>query len=83
MIASTVPAPTPPTPETELFRRGKEVLGKNAGGLIAELLRAKDGSIPLARSAIEAASTKHDPREYVGAIIRGKKPDERPYRVIV
>ena len=81
-MASTVPTPPPPTPETELFRRGKEVLGKNAGGLIAELLRAKDGSIPLARSAIETASTKHDPREYVGAIIRGK-PDEQPYRVIV
>ena len=76
-------APTePPTPDAELFRRGKQVLGKNAGGLIAELLRAKDGSIPLARSAIEMASTKHDPREYIGAIIRGK-PDEQPYRVIV
>jgi hypothetical protein len=81
---SPPPAPPtePPTPDAELFRRGKQVLGKNAGGLIAELLRAKAGSIPLARSAIEMASTKHDPREYIGAIIRGK-PDEQPYRVIV
>ena len=82
VVASTVPAPPPPTADTELFRRGKEVLGNNAGGLIKQLLKAKDGSIPLARAAIEMASTKHDPREYVGAIIRGK-PDEQPYRVIV
>jgi len=27
------------------------------------------------------ASTKHDPREYIGAIIRGN-PDERPYSPI-
>jgi hypothetical protein len=82
VVASTVPAP-PPDPETELFRRGKEVLGNKAGGLVTELLKVNDGKIPLARAAIETASTKHDPREYVGAIIRGKKPDERPYRVIV
>ena len=76
-------APTEPaTPDAELYRRGKQVLGKNAGGLITDLLRAKDGSVALARAAIETASTKHDPREYIGAIIRGK-PDEQPYRVIV
>ena len=79
MVPASAP---PPDPETELFRRGKQVLGKNAGGLITELLKAKDGKVALARAAIETASTKHDPREYVGAIIRGK-PDEQPYRVIV
>jgi hypothetical protein len=71
-----------PDPERELFRRGKEILGKDAGGLIAKLLKAKDGKIALARAAIEMASTKSDPREYIGAIIRGK-PDDEPYRVIV
>ena len=69
-------------PERDLFRRGKEVLGKDAGGLIAKLLKAKDGKIALARAAIETASTKSDPREWIGAHIRGK-PDDPPYRVIV
>lgn len=62
--------------EIELFRRGKKVLGANAGGLIANLLKAQAGKIPLARAAIETASTKQDPREYIGAIIRGRTPDE-------
>lgn len=63
--------------EVELFQRGKVVLGKQAGGLIANLLRAKGGQIPLARAVIETASTKASPREYVGAVIRGP-PDTRP-----
>lgn len=60
-------------PEADLFRRGKEVLGKNGGGLIKNLLKSKQNNIPLARAAIEQASTKEDPREYVGAIIRGRE----------
>src|SRR5207344_667046 len=35
----------PPTPETELFGRGKAILGKNAGGLISNLLKAKGGNV--------------------------------------
>lgn len=57
--------------EVELFRRGKAVLGNAAGGLIKSLLKAKSGQIPLARAAIEQASTKQNPREYIGAIVRG------------
>ena len=67
-----------PDPEVELFNRGREVLGKQAGGLISKLLAAKQKSIPLARAAIEQASTKSDPREYIGAIIRGRKADNEP-----
>ena len=59
------------TDEASLFRRGKKILGPSAGGLIASLLKAKKGSVPLARAAIEQASTKENPREYIGAIIRG------------
>lgn len=60
------------TEEAELYERGKAVLGNNAGGLIARLLKSKGGSIAEARAAIEVASTKQDPREYIGAILRGK-----------
>jgi hypothetical protein len=60
-----------PSAEVDLFRRGKAVLGLSAGGLIKSLLKAKGGQVPLARAAIEQASTKQDPREYIGAVIRG------------
>ncbi|WLA75065.1 hypothetical protein QIH77_07660 [Bradyrhizobium diazoefficiens] len=71
----------PPDAETELFRRAKEVLGNGSGGLVSRLLKAKGGKIPLARAAIEQASTKHDPREYIGAIIRAP-PEHEPPRVM-
>ncbi|BAR57619.1 hypothetical protein NK6_4451 [Bradyrhizobium diazoefficiens] len=86
-FGETVPPPRPakvPPPsdaETELFRRGKEVLGSAAGGLVSRLLKAKGGKVPLARAAIEQASTKHDPREYIGAIIRAP-PEHEPPRVV-
>lgn len=70
--AGTSPAPV--TQEAELFARGKDVLGKDAGGLIRRLLNAKNNNVSLARAAIEQASTKQDPREYIGAIIKGKDP---------
>lgn len=63
--------------EADLFRRGKETLGKDCGGLVAKLLKAKKGSIPLARAAIEQAATKHDPREYIGRVISGPAAEYR------
>jgi hypothetical protein len=61
------------TEEADLFHRGKEVLGDSAGGLIKNLIKAKAGNIALARAAIETASTKQDPREYIAACIRGSE----------
>lgn len=60
----------PDDEEAGLFRRGKKVLGNNAGGVIANLLKVK-GSIPLARAAIEQAATKENPREYIGRVLVG------------
>jgi uncharacterized protein YdaU (DUF1376 family) len=81
------PANRPPTencaPEAELFRRGRDILGKDAGGIIKKLLAAKDSSVPLARAALETASTKAVPREYVAAIIHshdGRDGDTRSLR---
>lgn len=65
-------APAAPDPEIDLFNRGREVLGRQAGGLVAKLLVSKQKNVALARAAIEQASTKSDPREYIGAVIRGK-----------
>lgn len=63
--------PDPSIPEREYFVRGREVLGKGAGGLIGKLLKAKGGNVSLARAAIEQASQKQNPTEYVAAICRG------------
>jgi hypothetical protein len=60
--------------EKALFERGRQVLGYDAGGLIAKLLKSKNRDIALARAAIETASTKSKPREYIGAVIAGGAP---------
>jgi hypothetical protein len=71
-VASGAIAPLDPAiPEREYFLRSREVLGKGAGGLIAKLLKAKGGNVALARAAIEQASQKQNPTEYVAAICRG------------
>lgn len=69
-----------PSEEAELFRRGKEVLGKNSGGLISKLLKAKKGSVPLARAAIEQAVTKGNAVEYIARIINGPPAAQSDFR---
>jgi uncharacterized protein YdaU (DUF1376 family) len=63
------------TPEGQLYERGEKILGPGTGGLITNLLKAKDGNVALARAAIETASTKGNPREYIGAIARKPKSE--------
>lgn len=63
--------PASPDEDAELYRRGKQVLGPKAGGQIAKLKASKGGSISLARAAIETASTKENPAEYIAAVTRG------------
>lgn len=70
--------PDPSIAERELFERGKALLGKSAGGQIVKLLRAKGGNVALARAAIEAASQKHRPAEYIAACIRGSPQAQGP-----
>ena len=72
----------PPSDDADLFARGKKILGPSAGGLVAKLKKAKGGSIPLARAALEVAATKHNPAEYIGRIISAKTaltPEGEPY----
>jgi hypothetical protein len=71
--------PTQAELERELFRRGRQVCGKASGGLIASLLKAKQHDVALARSVVETAATKQDPREYVAASTRVREtPAPRP-----
>lgn len=66
----------PLDPEVELFQRGKAILGKDAGGLIAKVLKLK-GSATAALSVILMASTKQNPREWIGAILRGASENQQ------
>jgi hypothetical protein len=59
--------------ERSYFDRGKQVLGRNAGGLLTKLMTAQ-GSVEMARAAIEIASDKQNPREYIGAVLRKAEP---------
>jgi hypothetical protein len=63
--------------ETDYYRRVKEVCGPSSGGLGKKLLTAKQNSVALARAAVEQASEKSDPREYLGAIIRGREQETK------
>jgi len=66
--------PDPSVPEREYFARGRDVLGSEAGGLIAKILKAKGGNVALARAVLEQASQKQNPREYAAAACRGPPP---------
>jgi hypothetical protein len=74
--ASAAP-PDPSIPEREYFERGRKVLGPKSGAMIANLLKAKGRNVALARAALEEASQKQKPIEYVAAICRGP-PAVRP-----
>jgi len=58
-------------PDKALYREGKEILGKSASGMITNLLKAKGGNVALARAAILQASTKENPRQYIGGVLSG------------
>lgn len=80
-VTKATGADAPPDPsiaERELFKRGREILGKSAGGQIAKLLKAKGGNVALARSALETASTKQNPAEYVAAAARDGPRSAKP-----
>lgn len=61
--------------DAELFRRGRSVLGKKAGGVIKNL-KDQMGSIAKARAVIEQASEKAEPMEYVQGAIRRRIKDQ-------
>lgn len=67
----------PLSDEADYFRRFKKICGPTSGGLAKKLLVAKGNVIPLALSIALQASTKGDPKEYIGRIIHGREKDEQ------
>ena len=62
-----------------LYRLGREILGENAGGLLAKLKKTH-GLTTTALMLLEA-SMKDDPVAYLGAVLREAKPDDQPRTV--
>lgn len=63
---------SPPAPEKPLFDLGKAVLGQKTGGMIKNLLKHCGNDISRAMDVLNLAKTKSNPREYIGAIVRGE-----------
>jgi hypothetical protein len=70
-IGSGAEAPSidPSQAERNYFARGRDVLGKSAGGQLAKLLKANGGNVSLSRSTLELAATKHKPAEFFARAI--------------
>ncbi len=62
-------------PKTQFYHRGRQVLGRSGGGQLTKLLAAMEDNVPRARSAIETASTKADPRSYVAKVIERRNEE--------
>jgi hypothetical protein len=58
-------------PRKEVFDRGKALLGNRAGGMIARLLSHCGGDCRRVLDLVQLAESKSDPREYLGAVLRG------------
>lgn len=76
-------APAPPDFEKLAFERGKQVLGKNAGGVVARLKRDKCKTWPATLAVIEEAATKASPMEWVQGVLRQADPDAEIYRNVL
>ena len=67
--------------EQAYFARGREILGKNAGGLLATLLKCRNQDVEAAGKVLEAAADKLDPREYVAAACQ-YRPNAKPAQIV-
>ncbi len=62
------------------FERGKQVLGKNAGGVINRLKNLKCKTWPATVAMIEEAATKQSPMEWVQGVLRKQAEEDDPMR---
>lgn len=67
--------------EAEVFRFGKSVLGKSAGGVLVNLRKACEYDDAYALDLLRQAAEKHEPMAWVQAAIKSAK--DRPYRGVV
>lgn len=53
--------------ERAYFARGREILGKNSGGMLTTLLKCRNQDVDAALKVLETAKDKLDPKAYVAA----------------
>jgi DNA-binding transcriptional regulator YhcF (GntR family) len=63
---------SPDTESKQVYDLAKTIIGEKSGGFVKKLIEAKDGSLPLTMAALHSARAMSNPREYLGAIIRGR-----------
>jgi len=64
-------------PDAELYRRGREVLGANASGLVTRA--KKQLGIPRALALVISSSDRDDPKAFFAAAVRNaERPPEQP-----
>jgi hypothetical protein len=75
-----------PDPDAAYFARGREILGKNAGGQLAKLKALYGGDVEKARNFLESLAGRDKPAEYLAATIarnsaraRGPPPGKEMY----
>lgn len=55
--------------KAELYRRGREILGQSAGGVITNLLKLYDGKTHKALAKLEDAATMREPERWLNAFL--------------
>jgi uncharacterized protein YdaU (DUF1376 family) len=84
-LPSPSPSPSkdfPPTesapadPKKPIYDLGKSLLGKSSGGLVTRLIQHHNGDLGGTLRTLRSAAGASDPREYVGAILRGDRQPE-------
>ncbi|GLQ39759.1 hypothetical protein GCM10007908_33790 [Rhizobium albus] len=66
--------------EAEVFRFGKAMLGKSAGGVIANLKKVCGHDLRMAADYLRQASEKENPMEWLQKVIRASSPEAMAYR---
>ncbi len=71
----------PPDPKKPVYELGKKLLGKSSGGQVTNLIRHHGGDLAATIHTLGLAANKSDPREYIGAILRGDRQPETDWDV--
>jgi hypothetical protein len=66
----------PPDPKKPVYEFGKKLLGQSSGGQVTNLIRHHRSDLVATMNTLRVAANKSDPREYIGAILRGGRPSE-------
>ena len=70
------------TTEAKGYRRAKEVLGPTAGGLYTKLRQYCSYDELHALDLIEQAAAKENPKEWIGAVLRGDVQGGTPMHIL-